>query len=100
MSECTVLGLKEKIGEVKTTLLDVREEVEFAGERISGAKLIPLNEVEKRHKEIDHTHTVYVVCRSGRRSLEAQNRLMFAVESKSGKKKIFRLKKTKTHLGH
>ncbi len=75
MSECTILGLKEGLGAENTTLVDVREHVEFAGERISGAKLVPLSEIEKRHKEIDHNHTVYVMCRTGRRSTEAQKRL-------------------------
>ena len=75
MSECTVLGLKEELGKENITLVDVREHVEFAGGRISGAKLLPLDEIEKRHQEIDHTHTVYVMCRSGRRSGEAQKRL-------------------------
>lgn len=75
MSECTVLGLKEELGKENITLVDVREHVEFAGGRVEGAKLVPLDEIEKRHQEIDHTHTVYVMCRSGRRSTEAQKRL-------------------------
>lgn len=75
MSECTVLGLREELGKEGTTLVDVREQAEFAGGRVSGAKLVPLREIERRHTELDHTHTVYVMCRSGRRSSEAQQRL-------------------------
>lgn len=75
MSECTVLGLKEELGKENITLVDVREHIEFAGGRVNGAKLVPLDDIEKRHQEIDHTHTVYVMCRSGRRSGEAQRRL-------------------------
>jgi rhodanese-related sulfurtransferase len=75
MGECTVLGLKEELGKENTTLVDVREYAEFAGGRVSGAKLVPLSEIEKRHSELDHSHTVYVMCRSGRRSVEAQKRL-------------------------
>ncbi len=75
MSECTVLGLKEELGNKHTTLIDVREFPEFSSGRVSGAKLIPLGEIEKRHGEIDHGHTVYVMCRTGRRSSEAQKRL-------------------------
>jgi rhodanese-related sulfurtransferase len=75
MNECTVLGLKEELGKPNTTLLDVREQVEFAGGRVNGAKLVPLGDIEKRHQELDHTHIVYVICRSGKRSSEAQNRL-------------------------
>jgi rhodanese-related sulfurtransferase len=75
MSECTVLGLKEELGKANTTLVDVREYAEYAGGRVSNAKLVPLGEIEKRHQELDHTHTVYVMCRTGRRSIEAQKRL-------------------------
>jgi rhodanese-related sulfurtransferase len=75
MSECTVLGLKENLEAANTTLVDVREYAEYAGGRVSGAKLVPLGEIEKRHTELDHRHTVYVMCRSGRRSGEAQKRL-------------------------
>jgi rhodanese-related sulfurtransferase len=75
MSECTVLGLKENLGKSNTTLVDVREYPEHASERINGAKLIPLGEIEKRHHELDHNHTIYVMCRSGNRSLQAQKKL-------------------------
>ncbi len=75
MSECTVLELKEELGNANTTLIDVREFPEFSSGRVSGAKLIPLGEIEKRHAEIDHSHTVYVMCRTGNRSTEAQKRL-------------------------
>lgn len=75
MSECAILGLKEHLGKPHTTLIDVREFPEYASGRVSGAKLIPLGEIEKRHQEIDHNHTVYVMCRSGNRSLQAQKKL-------------------------
>jgi rhodanese-related sulfurtransferase len=75
MSECTILRLQENLGQANMTVVDVREFPEFASGRVSGAKLVPLGEIEKRYKEIDHNHTVYVMCRSGRRSAEAQKRL-------------------------
>lgn len=75
MSECTILGLKENLGKNNTTLIDVREFPEYASGRVPGAKLIPLGEIEKRHQEIDHNHTVYVICRSGKRGGEAQKKL-------------------------
>lgn len=75
MSECTVLGLKDELERPNTTLIDVREQAEFAGGRVSGARLISLGDIEKRHEELDQKHTVYVMCRSGRRSGEAQKRL-------------------------
>ena len=56
-------------------LVDGREEVEFAGGRVSGANLIPLGELEERHQELDHSKPIYVMCRTGRRSSEAQQRL-------------------------
>jgi rhodanese-related sulfurtransferase len=75
MSESTVLELKEELGNENTTLIDVREFPEFSSGRVSGAKLIPLGEIEKRHTEIDHSHKIYVMCRTGSRSSEAQKRL-------------------------
>lgn len=75
MSECTVLGLKEQLGKPGRTLVDVREFPEFSAGRVPGARLIPLGEIEKRHQEIDHEHTVYVICRSGKRGADAQKRL-------------------------
>jgi rhodanese-related sulfurtransferase len=75
MSECTVLTLNEKLGKEDFHLVDVREYAEFAGGRISGAKLLPLGDLEKRHAELDHTKPVYVMCRTGRRSGEAQRKL-------------------------
>lgn len=75
MSECTVLGLNEKLSGDSAQLIDVREHAEYAGGRVSGAKLIPLGDIEKRHAELDHTKTIYVMCRTGRRSAEAQKKL-------------------------
>ncbi len=75
MSECTVLGLREQMENGELHLVDVREQMEFAGGRVSGASSLPLGELEERHKELDHSKPIYVMCRSGRRSGEAQQRL-------------------------
>lgn len=75
MSECTVLTLNEKLGNEDIHLVDVRQHGEFAGGRIEGAKLLPLGELEKRHQELDHTKPIYVVCRTGNRSGQAQKNL-------------------------
>jgi rhodanese-related sulfurtransferase len=75
MSECTVIGLKEQLENGEIHLVDVREEVEFAGGRVSGANLLPLGELEERHQELDHSKPIYVMCRTGRRSAEAQQKL-------------------------
>lgn len=75
MSECTVVGLKEVLENGEIHLVDVREQMEFAGGRVSGANLIPLGELEERHEELDHSKPIYVMCRTGRRSAEAQSKL-------------------------
>lgn len=75
MSECTVLTLNEKLGNEDMHLVDVREYAEFAGGRIEGAKLLPLGELEKRHTELDHSKPIYVMCRTGNRSGQAQRKL-------------------------
>ena len=76
MSECTVLTLSEKLGGgEEMQLIDVREQAEYAGGRISDAKLLPLGEIEKRHVELDRAKPIYVMCRTGRRSAEAQRKL-------------------------
>ena len=75
MSECTVLGLKEQLENGEIHLVDVREQIEFSGERVTGASLLPLGELVERHEELDHSKPIYVMCRSGVRSAEAQRRL-------------------------
>lgn len=75
MSECSVIGLSEQLENGNGFLVDVRERVEFAGGRVRGAKLVPLNELEQRHSELDHSKPVYLMCRTGRRSAEAQRKL-------------------------
>lgn len=75
MSECTVLTLNEKLENEDIHLLDVREHAEFAGGRVSGAKLFPLGEIERRNAELDHMKPIYVMCRTGNRSAQAQKKL-------------------------
>jgi rhodanese-related sulfurtransferase len=52
-------------------LIDVREPVEHAEERIEGAQLIPLSQLEKRMEEIDCGKPVILMCRSGQRGMQA-----------------------------
>ena len=75
MSECTVLKLNDKLEIEDLHLIDVREYAEYAGGRVEGAHLLPLGELDDRHKEIDHTKPVYVMCRTGNRSGQAQDKL-------------------------
>lgn len=56
-------------------LVDVREPVEHAEEHIAGAKLIPLGQLENRKDEIDDNTPVVVMCRSGKRGMEALQKL-------------------------
>jgi len=56
-------------------LVDVREPIEHAEDHIEGAKLIPLGQLEKRIGEIDRNAPVVVMCRSGKRGLEALRKL-------------------------
>lgn len=53
-----------------TVLIDVREEDEFNDVNLAG-QLIPMSEIEERFAEIPNEGTVYVYCRSGRRSRTA-----------------------------
>jgi rhodanese-related sulfurtransferase len=57
------------------SLVDVREYPEFAAGRIREARLIQLGEIERRAEEINRDVPVYVICRSGRRSAIAQQKL-------------------------
>jgi sulfur dioxygenase len=54
-------------------IIDVREPAEFADDlgRIAAARLIPLSGLSARLDEIDRTHPVVTVCRSGARSAQA-----------------------------
>lgn len=52
-------------------LVDVREDDEFVGGHIPGARHLPLGEVVDRHGEIPADGTVYVVCAMGGRSARA-----------------------------
>ena len=58
------------------SLIDVREYPEYAAGRVPGARLIPLGEIERRAGEINREWPVYLICRSGRRSSLAQQKLI------------------------
>jgi rhodanese-related sulfurtransferase len=59
-------------------LLDVREDEEWAAGYAPGARHIPLGELGARTAEIPQDQTVYVICRSGRRSERAAQALTAA----------------------
>jgi glyoxylase-like metal-dependent hydrolase (beta-lactamase superfamily II) len=56
-------------------ILDVRSALEFEGERIEGARLVPLDQLESRLAEIPDDEEVVVVCRTGVRATIAAETL-------------------------
>lgn len=64
-------------------LLDVREKSEWREGYISGAKLIPLGQLDKRLKELPKDREIVCVCRSGNRSKSAAKKLIAAGYSAS-----------------
>ena len=56
-------------------LVDVREHAEFASGRIPGSRLLPLGELHRRAAELDASRPVVCVCRSGKRSSQAMEKL-------------------------
>ncbi len=57
-------------------VVDVREPWEYEKVHIDGVQLIPLGELETRHKEIDSSRPVLCVCAGGVRSERAARYLM------------------------
>ncbi|MBB5174228.1 rhodanese-like domain-containing protein [Texcoconibacillus texcoconensis] len=63
--------LEEKMSDDDTLLvIDVREEREFAEERVPGMENMPLSTFEDTYHELPEEE-IYVFCRSGNRSMEA-----------------------------
>lgn len=56
-------------------MIDVREAVEYAAERIAGTHLVPLSALHRHVDRLDRERAVYVVCRSGNRAAKAAERL-------------------------
>jgi adenylyltransferase/sulfurtransferase len=72
--ETTVDELKRRLDRREDLLiLDVRNPEEFQICRIPGSVLLPLPELPQRFQELDQTHEIIVHCKSGMRSLKAQN---------------------------
>ncbi|WP_042470191.1 sulfurtransferase TusA family protein [Bacillus ndiopicus] len=59
-------------------ILDVREEAEYAFGHITGAKSIPLGELDERLHELTEEQAIYVICRTGKRSDLAAQKLVNA----------------------
>lgn len=57
-------------------LLDVREQAEYAFGHIPGAIHISLGDLEARHHELAQDQPIYVICRTGKRSDLAAQKLV------------------------
>ena len=68
MKTITATDLRSATGK---TIVDVREYPEFAGGAISGARLVPLGNVEKIVADWSRKQTMVLVCRSGKRATQA-----------------------------
>ncbi len=58
------------------TLLDVRQDFEYAEGHLPGARHIPLPELSERLNELERNLPIVTYCRSGKRSLAAANMLV------------------------
>ena len=56
-------------------LVDVREYPEFAGGHLAGSRLISLAQLETRAQELPKDREIVLICRTGRRSAEAAEKL-------------------------
>lgn len=63
--------IKNEILEKNISVIDVREVDEFSEGHVPGAINIPLSQLELRYAELEQDTHHYIICRSGRRSLDA-----------------------------
>lgn len=72
----SAVELSEKLKNAQRPLvLDVRQREEYRSGHIAGAKLIPLNELGSRMKELPQNREIVCVCASGNRSSSATRML-------------------------
>lgn len=72
--ECTVSELKQKLDTKENIqFIDCREQAEWDEASIPGATLLPLSEFEAKYESVltDKNASIYVHCRSGKRSMNA-----------------------------
>ena len=71
-----VQTLKTKLDRAEELMLvDVRSAEEYATGRIAGSRLLPLQTIPKRHKELPKNTPLIITCRSGARSRAACEQL-------------------------
>jgi rhodanese-related sulfurtransferase len=75
-TECSVRELRDVLNAgMECYVIDVREYPEYAMGHIAGARLMPLGTLTTRATELDRSLPIYVICRTGRRAAQAQERL-------------------------
>lgn len=52
-------------------LIDVREDWEYRKGHAKGARNIPLSQLQQRSKEVPRDRSIFVICQSGHRSMQA-----------------------------
>jgi rhodanese-related sulfurtransferase len=62
--------------ETNRIVLDVREPSEYAEGHLAGSTLLPLGQVAAQAGQLDKDAPVYVICRSGNRSVTASQTLV------------------------
>lgn len=72
IEEITVDQLAKRLAD-GARVIDVREPAEFEQARLDGSTLIPLATVPQRLDDFRSDDPVYVICRSGGRSMQACN---------------------------
>ena len=83
----TTLSQEEfKAGYRKAQLIDVREQKEYDGGHILGARNIPSTQLKMRMKELRKDKPVYLYCQSGMRSTRAAQMLY-----KNGYRELYQL---------
>lgn len=75
--ELTPQQTKQLLDQGKLLLIDCRTPAEFELVHVAGAQLLPLDQIESRHDEVEPEpgQTVAVICHHGVRSLKAAHAL-------------------------
>lgn len=73
MQSINIRKFKEILGSKteESCVLDVREPAEFRGEHLQNTENVPLSEILKHKKINQKADTIYLLCKSGKRSAEA-----------------------------
>ena len=71
MKEITFNDFYQLYQKESLSVLDVREEEEFEGLHLEGARNFPLSQLADTYKQLDKDNLYYVICKSGMRSARA-----------------------------